>query len=169
MKVILGTAAALAALATAASAIAGGWSTTTLDPMPEEIQEGEEFEVGFVVKQHGQDPVNDAFGEPLEPVVVATNADSGEEVEFVARQEGAEGHFVADVSLPSAGAWEWTIYTAPLENTSKLEPLTVSSNADSTSASAMGLEGRELAGAFGLGALFIALVGATLVRRISAS
>jgi hypothetical protein len=142
---------------------AGGSATVTLDePLPEEVEEGDTFEVGFTVKQHGINAVNEAFGEPIEAVVVATNADTGEKVQVVATQEGPTGHFVANVELPKEGDWDWSMTTWPLENLTQFDEPTVASAGDSGSSNV-------LWAALGLPAAAAVVVGAMAVRRRRAS
>jgi hypothetical protein len=119
-------------LALAAPALAGGWAVLTLDSLPREVRAGQSFQLGFMVRQHGETPTNkDLNGKPLKPVLTAHKqaaasirsggalllvaapapaAAKGEEtIRVEARQEGAVGHFVADVTFPSGGVWEWQI------------------------------------------------------------
>jgi hypothetical protein len=118
-------------LALAAPALAGGWAVLTLDSLPREVRAGQSFQIGFLVRQHGQTPTNhDLNGRLLKPVLTArlqasAAASSGgaqlvaapasatakgeETIRVEARQEGPVGHFVADVTFPSDGVWEWQI------------------------------------------------------------
>lgn len=91
-------------LLSATPVFAGGWAVVTVDELPQHLRAGEITVIGFTIRQHGQHPVN------LENVVLtATQATSGETVTFAVRQAGAEGHYVVDLLLPSAGEWQWTI------------------------------------------------------------
>jgi hypothetical protein len=120
----------MAMLALAAPALAGGWAVVTLDALPKEARAGQALQLGFMVRQHGKTPTNiDLDGKPLKPVVTArkqaAEAASGtlvfvsagaaatakgeDTVRVVARQEGATGHYVADLTFPSDGVWEWQI------------------------------------------------------------
>lgn len=105
---------------------AGGWATVTLDEPPGEIHAGETWIVGLSVLQHGMTPVHNlGEGVPIEPTFVATNAATGQKVEAVARPEEEIGRFTLEVTLPSEGEWEWTIYPAPLAGDEQLRSLTV--------------------------------------------
>jgi plastocyanin len=53
-------------------------------------------------------------------------------VTVTGRQEGAEGHFVAEMTFPLAGDWKWMIHPEPYGETS-FETLTVLSSPDSVS------------------------------------
>ena len=119
----------VAMLMLAAPALAGGWATVTLDSLPREVRAGAALQLGFVVRQHGKTPTNvDLNGRALKPVLVAHKRASaavpltllvagapsvrleGETtLRVVARQEGDVGHYVADVTFPSDGVWEWQI------------------------------------------------------------
>jgi hypothetical protein len=126
-----------AVLLLAAPALAGGWAVITLDSLPKEVRAGQSMHLGFVIRQHGQEPVNtDWEGRALKPVLTARKqvdtsgsrggtlilaaahssapaAAKGETIQAEARQEGAVGHFVVDVVFPSAGTWEWEIAAPP--------------------------------------------------------
>lgn len=83
---------------------AGGWAVVTLDELPPYGYAGVPMTLGFMVRQHGQHPVN------LEHVVLtATRLPKGEMLTFTARQEGPTGHYVVEVVLPTAGTWDWAI------------------------------------------------------------
>ena len=111
-------------LATATAVLAGGWAVVTLDSPPGEIHAGEPWTVGFTVLQHGQTPVHNLGpGSPIEPLLIATNAD-GRRVEAQATPTDEIGHFVAEVTFPTEGAWEWTIHPNPLAGETLFEPLT---------------------------------------------
>lgn len=110
---LFGMLALLAALlAGPAGALAGGWATVTLDSLPAEVRAGEAFEIGFTVRQHGDKPTNQ-----VEPTVALTDPATKQSIYFKATQQGAAGHFVATVTVPAAGAWEWEIIPAPFAGT----------------------------------------------------
>jgi len=115
----------LAMLALATPALAGGWALVTLDQLPVEPRAGQTLSLGFMVRQHGVTPIDTAFGtEPMTPRLSASNVDTGESIRADARQEGPLGHFVVDVTFPSAGVWEWQITPEPFQPT-RLGQLTV--------------------------------------------
>jgi hypothetical protein len=122
-----------ALLAFATPALAGGWAVVTLDSLPKEVRASQSLQIGFVVRQHGKTPTNqDLNGKPLKPVLTARKQNTmetgkadgtlvmvamrasvqakGEEtIRAEARQDGAVGHYVVDVTFPSEGAWAWQI------------------------------------------------------------
>src|SRR5262245_14228204 len=106
-RMVYGIVLALAGvLVLAAPVFAGGWVVITLDTLPREVRAGQALHLGFMVRQHGVTPNSD-----VSPILTATKqgasgaADSSVRAE--ARQEGAEGHFVVDVTFPGTGTWEW--------------------------------------------------------------
>ena len=104
----------LLSLALAQAAMAGGWSTTTLDgggplePVGSEggtaITPGEPFSFGFIVRQHGKTPMTG-----LSPTILFVNTTTKDQVMVTAREEGEPGHYVASATLP-AGEWSWSIF-----------------------------------------------------------
>jgi hypothetical protein len=115
-------------LLTAVPVLAGGWAVVTLDDMPAEIHAGESYELHFMVRQHGNTPVH-FFAEdnnsPVEPVLMATNKDTGEVVRVEATRAKEVGRFYLEVTFPSEGTWEWTIAPEPLMGEGTFPPLTV--------------------------------------------
>lgn len=100
-------------LVLAAPVLAGGWATVRLDEPPGELPPGEPWQFGFMVLQHDVTPNSD-----VTPVVRAVHLESGDEVTAAAKQEGPTGHFVAEMTLPLAGEWSWTIAPEPYAETS---------------------------------------------------
>ena len=109
-----------AALAIASTAIAGGTATATLDGDPPEPTAGEPVVIGFTLLQHGVTPVSwpDAF-------VTATNRATGERITAEATAEGTEGHYVATMTFPADGTWEWSIRTRDLDVETRFAPISV--------------------------------------------
>jgi hypothetical protein len=83
------------------AAAKGGWATSTLDEAPQ-AEPGATTEIGFTILQHGQTPVN------VDDVAVVIRVDGDEQVS-PALQEGEVGHYVADVTFPTEGRYEWAI------------------------------------------------------------
>jgi hypothetical protein len=101
------------------AAMAGGWAVVTLDELPLEVRQGQSVLLGFMVRQHGTTATN-----AVEPYLEARNVETGETIRFAAQQDGPVGHFILEVTFPSAGSWEWSIVPAPFAGT-ELAPLTV--------------------------------------------
>jgi hypothetical protein len=102
-------AASLAALAMllilAVPVVAGGWAEIVADAQTTKPPvEGQPTEVGFKVMQHGVTPA---------PWVTATvhfvDMSTGETIDVTARNDNANGHFVASATLPRAGYWSWQV------------------------------------------------------------
>jgi plastocyanin len=110
---ILGATLALAVAMLAAPVLAGGYATVRLDEPPGDVVAGTPFRFGFTVRQHDVTPTND-----VTPIVRARNMETGEEITANARQEGTVGHFVAELTLPTAGNWKWAVYPEPFAETS---------------------------------------------------
>lgn len=111
MRVVLAT--LLFTLALASPALAGGWAVTTLDTLPPEIHSGQTYQIGYTIRQHGVTPRNvEEMGGTTE--IVATSPD-GKTLTFEGVQTGPTGHYVAAVTLPSAGAWQWQVTQGPFE------------------------------------------------------
>ena len=93
-------AAALMTLLLASTVAAGGWASATLDQQPTDPGPGGTIEVGFTLLQHGVTPVD--WGQPI---VMLVNRETGQRVAADARQEGATGHWVAELTVPASGTW----------------------------------------------------------------
>lgn len=103
-SLVLGLAVAITlTLAVAGTSSAGGWAITTFDSLPSEIKAGETYVFGFIIRQHGDKP-----HPGLSPKITFTSA-AGETVVFRGRDQGAPGHYAAEVRLPSPGEWTWEI------------------------------------------------------------
>jgi hypothetical protein len=92
---------------------AGDEGTLTLDAQPSTAYAGQGFRLGFTVRSQGQ-PVDVWDNQPVQPYLSATNATTGESLTLAARRDGPPGHFVVDVTLPSAGTWAVHIKAEPL-------------------------------------------------------
>ncbi len=82
---------------------AGGWAVITLDELPSNLVAGEPFTVGFTVLQHGKTPMTDLY-----PKITAT-LNKEQELVMDAEPEGKPGHYVATMTLPKEGEWQWSI------------------------------------------------------------
>jgi hypothetical protein len=105
LAVFVGLAAALS-LSVSGLAIAGGWAVVKLDGLPVDVTAGKSISIGFTVLQHGASPISG-----IKPIVHAEHATSGEKFEVVASDQGERGHYVADLTFPSSGTWNWSINT----------------------------------------------------------
>lgn len=110
-RILRGLAAATLLVAlSAGAASAGGWATIQADSgNPPQPNAGEPFTFGFTVLQHGVTPAGWET-----PTFLGINGATGERVEVKAVAQGADGHFVATVTLPSAGFWTWQVVLTDL-------------------------------------------------------
>ena len=118
-RAITGIILIVALVTLAAPALAGGFAVVRLDEPPGEVLVATPWQFGFLVLQHDVTPNSD-----VTPVIRAVHKETGEEVTATGRQEGAVGHFVAEVTFPRAGEWKWSIEPLPFAGTS-FETLTV--------------------------------------------
>ena len=106
---------------TLTSAQAGGWATIVADSTnPPQPNAGEKFTFGFTVLQHGVTPAG-----WVGATFVGINTTTGARVEAKANSQGADGHFVATVTLPSAGSWTWQVELNGLMVETSPQPLVV--------------------------------------------
>jgi len=115
----------LLSLVFAIPVFAGGWAVITLDELPSNIVAGEPLTVGFTVLQHGKTPMT-----YLEPTITAKSTLS-EKLIFNAVPEGKPGHYVATLTFPKEGKWEWSIQAFSMD-----QPMPVVTVATSGAASA---------------------------------
>jgi hypothetical protein len=94
----------LLCLVLAAPASAGGWATVEPDDPTAVRPVGIATELGFRVLQHGKTPAS-----WVTATLVAINATSGARLQTPLRAEGADGRFVASVTFPELGQWNWSV------------------------------------------------------------
>lgn len=101
-RIAIGLALVLA-LGFAVRVFAGGWAVITLDELPSGVVAGEPITIGFTVLQHGRTPMDG-----LDPTVTARLSMTEK---FIAKAEpqGETGHYVATLTFPKEGDWEWSI------------------------------------------------------------
>ena len=122
-RILRGLAAATLLVAlSAGAASAGGWATIQTDTgNPSQPNAGEPFTFGFTVLQHGVTPA----GWVETPTFLGINGATGERVEVKAVAQGADGHFVATVTLPAAGIWTWQVVLTDLIVETAPQPMAV--------------------------------------------
>lgn len=84
-------------------AFAGGWAVITLDELPTDVVAGKPLTIGFTVLQHGRTPMSD-----IDPTVTA-KLSFDEKLVVHAEPQGEPGHYVATLTFPKEGDWEWSI------------------------------------------------------------
>jgi hypothetical protein len=113
-----GSVAMLAMLWLTASAFAGGWVVTTIDPLPPRMQAGRTYDIGFVMRQHGVTPIADATPQ--------VNISLGDRLlSFPGKPDGPIGHYVAGVTFPVDGEWQWSVDQRPFPQTQSLGAVTI--------------------------------------------
>lgn len=171
-RIMWSTLATLATLILAMPAFAGGWAVVTLDTLPTGVQAGQTISLGFMVRQHGDKPVDvHAWNGGEMPTFFASNTDTGEKIQAAARKEGHLGHYLVNVTFPSTGSWTMEIVPAPFAGTT-LGTLAVLP-AGSTRSDQTGLNGwltqpatlRIIGGSLVLVALVLAVAQQRVVRR----
>jgi plastocyanin len=110
---LIGTLAVISLVAMSGPALAGGYAVVHLDEVPGDVLVSTPWRFGFMVLQHDVTPNSD-----VTPVVRALHKKTGEEVTATGVQEGAAGHFVAEVTFPLTGEWKWSIEPLPFAETS---------------------------------------------------
>jgi hypothetical protein len=106
-RILTGGVAAFATLLLAAgTALGGGWATITADAATsgDQPRAGETDEFGFTVLQHGVTPAG-----WVTATVVVEDLATGTTIRSAATPQGADGHFVANVTFPNAGYWSWRV------------------------------------------------------------
>jgi hypothetical protein len=98
------TAATALTMLLASTALAGGWASATLDGQPDDPGAGGTLSIGFTLLQHGVSPVD--WGQPL---VMLVDDQTGRRVTTQARQDGAKGHWIAELAVPAGGSWRLEI------------------------------------------------------------
>ena len=93
----------LLALVFVLPAFAGGWAVITLDELPAGVIAGEPLTIGFTVLQHGRTPMSGLY-----PTVTA-KLFASEDLFVHAESDGEPGHYVATLTFPKEGYWEWSI------------------------------------------------------------
>jgi LPXTG-motif cell wall-anchored protein len=93
-------------LALAAPAYAGGVAVT-LDSPPKDVQAGVAFTFGFMVRSAHEDRT---LIDGLAPLISASNPAKDAQATTTAQAEGARGHYVATLTLPAEGSWQWQMH-----------------------------------------------------------
>jgi hypothetical protein len=97
-----------AALLMSTPAAAGNWATATMDPVPEPAA-GLQTILGFEILQHGETPIS-----WVTATFVATNLETGAQVQFPMRASGDTGRYITEVTFPAAGSWSWYVMVGEL-------------------------------------------------------
>jgi len=106
MRMIIRTAVAVAVMSMLFAGVvqAGGWAVITLDDLPRHIVAKQPLTIGFTVRQHGR-----TFRDDLAPIVRFDRADGRDSFTVTPQRAGGPGHYVASVTFPSDGQWDWKV------------------------------------------------------------
>ncbi len=96
--------AAASALVTASPAQAGGWATTLLDPVPERLEPGRTYTIGYWVLQHGSHPYEGDLG----TTGLRMTDDAGTSIMYTGTRLPEAAHYAAAVVFDHAGTWRLT-------------------------------------------------------------
>jgi hypothetical protein len=112
MKWLLGMlVAAVAALLIPSQAMAGGWATTLLDPLPDRVEAGHSYTIGFWILQHG----SHVSAYPLSsPGLMFDDGNRTLVFKGVPLPEG--GHYATAIVLPYDGNWAVVGTQAPFQD-----------------------------------------------------
>ena len=105
MRTLFTALAAVAALALAGTAAAGGWATVGLSSLPTDIDAGKSWNVQLTVLQHGQTPL---VG--VQPTLTIRNVDTGATRTFEATPTETAGVYAVKVVFPTPGNWAYEVY-----------------------------------------------------------
>jgi hypothetical protein len=86
----------------AAPARAGGWAVTVLDPLPQRLQAGRGYTVGFWVLQHGSHPYEGDLGQTGLKLV----DDRGRVATFQGVALPEPGHYAVAIAVAHPGRWQ---------------------------------------------------------------
>ena len=130
----------------------------TLDELPSNVVAGEPLSIGFTVLQHGRTPMTD-----LHPTLTA-KLSSAETMVISAQPNGKPGHYVATLTFPKEGSWEWSIQAFTMDQSMPVLNVATSNTASATKVESKPASFTPLlllrASAFG-----IALIGLILAFR----
>lgn len=102
MRWLLGVVVAVAAaLLVSSPAMAGGWATTLLDPLPDQVEAGHSYTVGFWILQHGSHVSQFALSDPGLRFV----DDRNQSLAFNGTRMAQGGHYATTIVLPHDGGW----------------------------------------------------------------
>ena len=83
-------------------ALAGGWATTLLDPLPDPIETNQAYTIGFWVLQHGSHPANP----PIAEAGLKFTDEKGTALTFKGVALPEPAHYAAAIVLPHDGRWQ---------------------------------------------------------------
>ena len=156
---------AVAVLAFAGTAAAGGWATVALSSLPTGVDPGEPWNVELTVLQHGQTPLAG-----VKPTLMIRNNDTGARQTFVAKPTDRVGVYAVRVVFPSNGTWTYEVYDGFTRyggaQTHTFAPITIGGAAAGDDATPLGW---TIGGTSALLAALLLLVSWPRLRRSAAA
>jgi hypothetical protein len=92
--------------------MAGGWATTLLDPLPDRMEAGHSYTVGFWILQHGSHVSKIALSDPGLRFV----DDKNQTLVFKGAPLPEGGHYATAIVLPHDGDWAILGMQAPFQD-----------------------------------------------------
>lgn len=89
-----------AGLAAAGTALAGGWATVGVDPLPSGVGPGDTWKTDITFLQHAQTPLTG-----IHPTVTISDPETGATHTYAATETTRPGVYEASVVFPEAGGW----------------------------------------------------------------
>jgi hypothetical protein len=102
-RAIITLATAALVVATASTALAGGFAVTTVESMPDEFDAGATYTIEYTVRAHGKTPVDSGAS-----YLMLRNSKGGKSLKFDAVNHG-DGTYSVEVTIPTEGSWEWEV------------------------------------------------------------
>ena len=96
----------------------GGWAVTTVKDLPDYAVAGKALTLSFIVRQHGQTPLNN-----LKPEIEASAGTV--QLRATATRGKGDGQYESTLTLPHAGEWTITIHSGFMNSGVTLLPLRV--------------------------------------------
>ena len=90
-----------ASFAITSPAQAGGWATTLLDPVPDQLQPARAYTVGYWVLQHGSHPYKGDLGQ----TGLRLTDEAGKSTTYPGTPLAEPGHYATAVVFPHIGTW----------------------------------------------------------------
>ena len=113
-RILIAVIAALSLLAFSIPALAKEGAVTKFDSLPTEWHAGQTYTLGYTIKMDGVEPYKADRTE-----IIANTIDGKATLVFPGIADGAPGHYVAKVTFPSVGTWQWKVtqgsYFAPFD------------------------------------------------------
>ncbi len=103
-RLTIAVVAVIAVLTVAGTALAGGWALTRIDDAPATFEANTTYQVEYTILQHGKTAVDVS-----ETSLTFVHPDMKQPLTFSGERGARTGHYVAEVTLPIAGSWEWRV------------------------------------------------------------